>query len=196
MTKIEDGLTPEKVRWLLDECTPGPWYMRRGGLVGNRLICCEARNGIALAETVKRPWESAVEHADAALMALAPELARAYLQLTEADEGGRRERAQDGENPATAEGVTDSSSSEHSDEDALALKTHHERLAAASRQEARVAPNAAEVLELLAQAIEARRDRQKCGTSFDDLVEQLDPAHIRSLIRPVRAGARAVMALR
>lgn len=79
-------------------------------------------------------------------------------------------------------------------EERRALMAHHERLAAASRQEARVTPNAAEVLELLAQAIEARRDRQKCGTSFDDLVEQLDPAYLRSLTRPARAPRWAMAA--
>jgi len=191
MSDAENALTPETVRRLLSKCTPGPWHMRLGGLLGNPLICSEARHGIALAQTVGRPWEPATEHADAKLMALANALALAYLEFTEEAEGDGQASAD--ETPAAAQEPEVTAGQPN--EDARALMTHHERLAAASRQEARVAPNAAEVLELLAQAIEARRDRQKCGTSFDDLVEQLDPAHIRSLIRPARAP-RWVMAAR
>ncbi len=190
MSDAENTLTPETVRRLLSKCTPGPWHMRLGGLLGNPLICSEARNGIALAQTVGRPWEPATEHADARLMALAYALALAYLEFTEEVEGQGQASAE--ETPAAAQ--EPEVTAEQPNEDARALMAHHERLAAASRQEARVAPNAAEVLELLAQAIEARRDRQRCGTSFDDLVEQLDPAYLRSLIRPARAPRWAMAA--
>lgn len=41
--------------------------------------------------------------------------------------------------------------------------------------------SAAEVLLLLARAIETQRDRQKCGIFIEDLADRLDPAHLRSL---------------
>lgn len=41
--------------------------------------------------------------------------------------------------------------------------------------------SAADVLEMLARAIETERDRQKCGVFFSDLAATLDPAHLRAL---------------
>ena len=48
--------------------------------------------------------------------------------------------------------------------------------------------SAAEVLLLLARAIETQRDRQKCGIFMEDLVDRLDPAYLRSLAAPAPAG--------
>lgn len=48
--------------------------------------------------------------------------------------------------------------------------------------------SAAEVLEMLARAIETERDRQKCGVFFSDLAATLDPAHLRSLAQPQPAA--------